>query len=152
MAISAGSTILASDIQAIKDDVDAILSGSRAVIATSESTTNTSFTALSTAGPSVTLTTGTMALVIVTARCLNDTAGGFCHMSWQVSGASSIAASDATAFTYESSSAGDQMRASAVHLTAGLTAGSNTFTAQYRVNTGTGTWSNRALIVIPLGD
>jgi hypothetical protein len=32
----------------------------------------------------------------------------------------------------------------------GLTPGSNVITAKYRVASGTGTWSQRALIVIPL--
>ena len=39
---------------------------------------------------------------------------------------------------------------SATFYVTGLTAGSNTFTAKYRVDAGTGTFANRTIVVIPL--
>ncbi len=42
------------------------------------------------------------------------------------------------------------VNAGATFLVTGLTAGSNTFTQQYKVNGGTGTFANRRLLVIPL--
>ena len=42
------------------------------------------------------------------------------------------------------------VQASATYLVSGLTAGSNTFTAKYRVDASTGTFVNRNIIVIPL--
>lgn len=152
MAVGAGETILASDIQAIKDDVDAVLTAATASVSTAESTASTSYTALATTGPAVTITTGTKALVIIEAKMRNDTAGNFCHASCAVSGATTNAANDDRAVTYESGSANDEARLSTARLFTGLTAGSNTFTLQYRVNGGTGTFSLREIIVIPFGD
>ncbi len=42
------------------------------------------------------------------------------------------------------------VQGSATFFVTGLTAGSNTFTAKYRVTGGTGTYLNRTIIVIPL--
>jgi hypothetical protein len=41
-------------------------------------------------------------------------------------------------------------RASATSVITGLTPGSNTFTAKYRITGGTGTWRDRDIVVIPL--
>jgi hypothetical protein len=68
-------------------------------------------------------------------------------MSFAVSGASTVPASDDRALVVAGN---DLVRASATSLVTGLTAGSNTFTAQYRVNQGIGTFQVRDIIVIPL--
>lgn len=151
MAISAGSTILASDIQAIKDDVDAVTSASLATVTTSETTASTSWTDLSTTGPSVTLTTGTAVLIVVSAIVSNNTAGASSYMGWAISGASTVTPSAFRALLYESSNANDVLKASYVYLQSGLTAGSNTFTAKYQVSAGTGSFERREITVIPLG-
>jgi len=41
-------------------------------------------------------------------------------------------------------------RASATSVITGLTPGSNTFTAKYRITGGTGTWRDREIVVVPL--
>ncbi len=121
-----------------------------ALVATSETTASTSYTDLATAGPAVTVTTGTVALVIVSASLANDTAGRFAFMGYAVTGASSLGAGDAIALSYESSAADDELQASWVSLRTDLTAGSNTFTAKYRAATsGTATFKNRHITVLP---
>jgi hypothetical protein len=68
-------------------------------------------------------------------------------MAFAVSGASTVAASDAQAFSNEGDKA---TQASATYVVTGLTGGSNTFTAKYRVSGNTGTFVNRSITVIPL--
>jgi hypothetical protein len=116
-------------------------------VSTSESTTSTSYTDLTTAGPAVTITTGTKALVIVSAR-LEVNTGASSYASYAVSGATTIAASDNVAVEAGTITTG-MSRAS--RLTT-LTAGSNTFTMKYRTSpTRTGTFESREIIVIDLG-
>lgn len=119
---------------------------------TSETTTSTSFTDLATAGPAVTVTTGTKALVIITANLTNNTASAYSIVGLSISGASSVSASDANALSFRQSATGGgpqdpQVTWSKIYT--GLTAGSNTFTTKYRVTAGTGTFQRRRLSVIP---
>lgn len=119
-------------------------------ITTSETTTSTSFTDLATTGPEVTTTTRTTAMVAVGGGTSNSSAGAGCYMGVAVSGASSVSSSVNRAFFAESA-ANDIVQATFVYFQSGLTAGSNTFTAEYRVGSGgTGTWRRRVLTVIPL--
>lgn len=122
-----------------------------ATVATSETGTMTAFTGTqpATAGPTVTVTTGTSALVYIYASLSNSNAGGLALMGFAISGATTVAASDAFAIQAQLDSAGQTFRIGATFLVTGLTAGSNTFTAKYRVNAGTGTFADRRLIVIP---
>lgn len=119
-----------------------------ASVLTSETTTSTSFTNLATVGPEVTVTTGPYALVVVHGSCEN-TGAGASRMAYEVSGATSIAAADnrgIAAFGV----AGAGALASGVALHTDLTPGSNTFTAKYRVASGTGTFVSRRIVVFPL--
>lgn len=119
-----------------------------AAILTSETTASTSFVNLATVGPEVTVTTGPAALVFVHGSCEN-TGSGASRMAYEVSGATSIAAADnrgISAFGV----AGAGSMATGVALHTDLTPGSNTFTAKYRVSSGTGTFVSRRLIVYPL--
>lgn len=118
----------------------------------SGTTTSTSFTATlaGTPGtnPAVTVSTGTSALVIISADISTATAipaGAF--MSFAVSGATTIAASD----TYAAKTTGTVTVGASrvIHLT-NLNAGSNVFTLQYHVTSGpTGTYANRSITVVP---
>jgi hypothetical protein len=104
---------------------------------------------------SVTLTTGTSVMVIVTARIVPPTATPY-HgwVSFAVSGASSVAASDANAVEHTRQLSATDVQASTTTILTGLTAGSNTFTMQYKSDGSgggtTATFSNRTLTVIPL--
>ena len=123
----------------------------RDYVGTSQTTSSSTFTDLTTTGPAVTVTTGTLALVIVQCVLSSDTAGAISDMGFAVSGASTVAASSTYALRYESSVANDILQASAVFLVTGLTAGSNTFTAKYRAfsGAGTSTYAERFLTVLP---
>lgn len=119
-------------------------------VSTSQTTTSTSYTDLATAGPAVTVTCGSRAIVMAQAFTSNSTQGNRSFLSVAVSGSSSVAAADDWAAIYESGNANDGSSVSTTYLFEGLTAGSNTFTMKYRANGGTGAWSLRRLTVIPL--
>jgi hypothetical protein len=125
---------------------------SSAIVATSESTTSTSYTSLTTAGPAVTVTTGTTAIVILTAQIWNTEVNRAAYMGYTVSGASTVAADDARALIHTSATASAALRASQIFFQTGLTAGSNTFTAQYKKEGGSGSanFRDRQIVVIPL--
>jgi hypothetical protein len=129
--------------------VSASPTSASATVASYQSTTSTSYTDLATAGPAVTLTTGTKALVIVTARLAND-ANVKSYASYAVSGSSTIAASDAVALIWQVVGGRYNRWSSASRLST-LTAGSNTFTMKYKVESDTAYFENREIIVIDLG-
>lgn len=118
----------------------------------SSSTTSTSFAAptAGNAGPAVTVTTGTRALVWIGAQMQNSAAGD-AAMSWAVSGASTIAAANTWDIQLSGTTAANPCQWGNVHMHEGLTAGSNTFTAQYRTSGATtATFDKRIIIVMPL--
>jgi hypothetical protein len=117
-----------------------------AAISTLQTTTSNTYTNLATVGPTVTVTTGTQAIVFVTADVTCSSSGNAALTSYAVSGATTLAASDTMGFS--GSTSGTQ--GTTVSLQTGLTPGSNTFTMQYRTGGGTGTFYNRALFVYPL--
>jgi len=120
-----------------------------ASVSTLETTTSASFTDLATGGPAVTVTTGPSALVFLTAKVLNS-AGVSSFMGHAVSGATTIAADDTNALIVDPG-VGNQVRTTVLAFRSGdLTPGSNTFTSKYRVDSGTGTFVNRRIVVIPL--
>lgn len=146
-----GGTLIrtASDVWLFVPTVSNIASGTAAV-ATNQTTTSTSYTDLATAGPAVTLTTGTKALVVVSCGLYNSAANST-YMGFAVSGATTIAAADASAIEIGGSNGTVFVAASRALMLTTLTAGSNVFTAKYRVSGGTGNFYNRAIVVIDLG-
>ena len=125
-----------------------------ATVATSQTTTSFSFTDLATVGPSVTVTTGTKALVIVSSAASADLVNRSASHGYAVSGATTVAATDTTAHKSFNNvgSPQNQDQDSFVSLLTGLTAGSNTFTSKYFVSgAGTGMFSNRQITVIDMG-
>ena len=137
---------------ALANHIDGLESASgTAIVNTSQSTASTSFVDLATAGPAVTVTTGTKALVIVGCASFGsvDTWGNY--MGFAVSGASTVAAT-----VNDSNSTGrstSRTGLSLAVLVTGLTAGSNTFTAKYRSEGGgnTSSFYFRKIIVIDMG-
>lgn len=119
-------------------------------VTTAETTTSTTYTDLATSGPAVTVTTGTKALIILTAQLFNNTVDAYALMGFAVSGASTIAADDARAFGIRSATANQALLGSRVIYYASLAAGSNTFTAKYRASAGTADFRDRQIVVIPL--
>lgn len=121
------------------------------IVNTSETTTSTTYTDLATTGPAVTCTTGPFVIIVIGARIGGNTApSNSTKMSWEISGASTRAASD----TWAAGIVGLTGTGSAYYASrwyyAGVTAGSNTITAKYAVSGGTGTFGARSLQVIPL--
>lgn len=119
-------------------------------VSTGETTASTSYADLATAGPSVTTDTGTLALVFIRCAMDNTGANNGTFMSWDVSGATSFAASDNQAINTAGLAASSRVRLGSMYLISSLTGGSNTFTAKYKVTAGTGTFLTRQIAVFPL--
>lgn len=119
---------------------------------TGETTSSTSYTDLATVGPAVTVTTGVQAWVFTSALVSNDTNSTSSSFAHAISGATSSTANDNHRGTYVRSDVTGTTgaRFTTVSLRTGLTPGSNTFTMQYKVSGGTGTFSARAIAVLPL--
>ena len=113
---------------------------------TRQTTSSTSYTALATA-TEVTVTTGTKAVVLFGCT-VDNTSGQAGYASIAVSGASSIAAADTNSVIVENTPSTSIF--GAIYFTT-LTAGSNTFAMQFRVNTGTQGFQRRTITVIDLG-
>jgi hypothetical protein len=112
----------------------------------SSTTTSTSYGNLADAvTTSVTVATGTMALVSIYCN-FNNSATNRTWMAFAVSGATTIASDDCRSID-QATAAGN--RWGATFLRDGLTPGNNTFTLQYRVTAGTGTFSVRRIAVVP---
>ena len=124
-----------------------------ASVGTSESTTSTSYTNLTTT-LSTTVTTGTKALVTITVGFQNGAianVGSFA--SFDVTGATTLAASDtyATRF-FAASSSNLLVNGSGTWVVTGLTAGSNVFTAKYKSESGVlSNFVLRTISVVNLG-
>lgn len=116
-------------------------------------TANNTYADLSTVGPTVTVTTGTMALVIISCTLFNSALNGFSGMSFEIDTGSVLAAADTHAIVYQQpSSAGSaDLQCSFSRLITGLTPGSHQFRAKYRNDAagGTSTFSRRYLTVLP---
>ena len=132
----------------------AVLNIATATVATSQTTSSTSYTDLATAGPAVTLVTGTKALVIFTCNLVQGSNNGYAYASFAISGATTQAASDAYSLMAGPATAGVQgptIRASTAQIFTGLTAGSNTFTVKYRTNINVSYFQDRNITVIDMG-
>ena len=113
-------------------------------VAGQQQTNNTAYTTLG-GGPAVTTTIGASgsALVTVTAA-ITPTAGNTAFVGFSIDAG---AASDTQSLSADTT----PLQASATYVVTGLTAGSHTFTAKYRVSGGgNAQFSNRSLIVLPL--
>jgi hypothetical protein len=124
---------------------------SRDDVATSEATLSPIYTNLTTVGPDpvVTITANGTAMVILTSGIGTGTPTDVCYMSFDLSGANTVAASDANSLA-NAPNAGVVSRSSAVYFLTGLSAGATTFTAKYRTpGTTPCTFVGRNLTVIP---
>ena len=158
LAVGANNTVLTADSSTatgLKWATPASSSPASATgyVATAQATSSTSYTNLATTGPSVTLTTGTKALVIVGCEANADGTARGTRMSFDISGATTLSASDKYAFgNYIGSATGGAIAVgSSAFLLTGLTAGSNTFTAKYKVVNSSGDFRERHITVIDMG-
>lgn len=124
-----------------------------ASVLTAETNASSSYGDLATVGPSVTVNTGTSALVVLNAQMSHSVVGGFPLMAVAVSGATTIAANDDQALGFEAGTVGQDIQTSSTFVVTGLTPGANIFTAKYRTvsGTATSTFRRRHITVIPLG-
>lgn len=113
-----------------------------------DATNSTSYIGL-TGSPSLGPATGTKALVMHGASLGNDTTGARSAVSYEISGATTVAPSDSWAVMYDESGPGRIIKASWVQVHTGLTAGTNVFTQRFRVTGGTGTFAVRNLSIMP---
>jgi hypothetical protein len=116
------------------------------IVSASQTTTSGSYVDLTTVGPAASPTTGTAAIVSLSSSIGNSSAAATL-MSFAISGATTVAASDPFAIGHDSIA---NYRLGGLFMVTGLTPGTNTFTAKYRVSGGTGTFLDRKLIVLPL--
>lgn len=144
-ATTAGSHFIASGVNAISERFT-----DGQIVLTSETTTSSPFTDLATVGPLVTVDTGPNALVLTHCQLSNDGAGS-AFAGVEVSGASSIAAALNRSINIVNSAGAVIGAGTSVWYAGGLvlTPGSNTFTMKYRVSSGTGTFADRRIIVVP---
>ena len=119
-------------------------------VGTSETTTSTSYTDLATTGPDnvQTLVSGQGCLVFMRALALNSVGGsGFqTYFSYAVSGATTLAAADASSAStsFTTSGNGNSLSSHAWFVATG--SGSHTFRMKYKVaGASTGTFSSRRL-------
>lgn len=146
LATTAGSHFVGTGVNAIAERISNTIT-----VATSETTSTTTYTNLTTVGPQVPITTGTKAIGLWSSTSGNNTSGQNSFMSVSVSGATPTqVGQDAYSLRFQSFGTNARHRASCVHMWTGLTSGSNTFTAVYKVDAGIGTWLDRELIIIPL--
>lgn len=143
-ATTAGSFFVGTGLNSISERIP----GAQRV-STSESTASTSFTNLSTVGPSVTVTTGSRALVLVSSYLFNTNINSATFVSYDISGATTRAALTGTSITLDGQPASQAMRMGTSNYETILTPGVNTFTMKYAVGSGTGTFADRNLVVIP---
>jgi hypothetical protein len=125
---------------------------SSAVVNTSDQTTSTTYADLDSTGPSVTVNC-LAAMVFISARMRNlaATDGKGAYVSVEVSGATSISASDSWMISSAGVKSGNPERMGSSHGFV-LTPGDNTFTMKYKCQTGytPAQFEQREIVVIPL--
>jgi hypothetical protein len=119
-------------------------------IGTNETTTSVNYTDLATIGPAVTTVTGNSAIIFLKAGLENTGISASSFMGFEVTGASSLAASDTSAINIAGTAQNTRFRMGSAYMLNSLTAGTNTFTAKYKVGAGTGSFNQRQLAVFPL--
>jgi hypothetical protein len=116
-------------------------------VSTAESTSSGTFAGLTTA-QAITMTTGTKVLVLLSSGMSSSNTGNLGHQSVAVSGATTRSATQEDGGT---GAIGSTVNVFTTHVYLTVTAGSNTFTMQFRSNGDTLTYRNRRMTVIDLG-
>lgn len=142
-ATTSGGYFVATGLNAIVERVWA-----SQTILTGESTSSATFVDIATAGPTVTVTTGSRALVLLSCNMLNS-GSNICLMGVDITGATTLSPSDADSMIYEPNTANLEIQGGYVNVYNSLTPGVNTFTAKYKAGAGTATFTRRRLVVLP---
>lgn len=118
-------------------------------IDTSETTSSAVFANLATVGPAVTVDTSTHCLVLTRCRMQHSVVNSALLASIARSGATTSAALDSLSITADGLRAANYVQMSSVNLFTDMTAGTNTFTMQYRTSGATATFAKRFIAAIP---
>lgn len=118
------------------------------VAAASVNTVSTAFVALA-GGPAITVTTGTRCMLVFAALFANDTLNAGALASYAISGATTTAAGDSVSIALDGITAANAVRLANANFETILTAGSNTFTMQYRATSNTATFQDRMIAALP---
>ena len=119
-------------------------------VLTAQTTTSASYVALTTAS-AVTITTGTSAIVMLSCTFHNSGNTNQNRMAFAITGATTVSASDDYATLFFNDLADfDKQSAVSIYLVTGLTAGSNTFSTQFKTQGGTMTAYNRTITVLAI--
>lgn len=121
-----------------------------ASVAASETTTSGEWVDLATPGPSVTVTTGTQALIWFSCHTSNTGTASGNNVTFEISGATEREPLYGTSLRFDGITAGNQMSYSMWDYLSDLTPGENTFTLKYRRGSGTATFGTRQIAVWPL--
>jgi hypothetical protein len=120
-------------------------------VATAQSRNVATYADLATVGPSVTVVTGTKAVVSISAAMWNETTDSAAAASFAVSGATTISAIDDRKIWLDGIAGSNKFHIGATYMVESLNPGTNTFTMKYRSGGTTIAWFEmRHLVVLPL--
>jgi hypothetical protein len=121
------------------------------IVTASETTTSTSPTDLATVTDTVTVTVGANGVVLLGLHSymFNNTSGAFTQVTFEASGANTIAASADKALRYKSANSSNDIQTGTTFRLTGLNPGATTFKMKYSVTAGTGTFANRHIWAEP---
>ena len=117
-------------------------------IGTTQTTTSVSYANLATVGPEVTVTSGAKALVIIAAGMFSTTVNAESFVSCDVTGATTTPADDVRALRHTSSTSSAQAMMSWAFVYP-MTSGSSTYRLKYHVSSGTSSFFDRRISVVP---
>lgn len=118
-------------------------------INTQQTTASTTYIALTTAGPTCSnVISDTRVLLFMTVQMNNNTANQESIAAAAISGATTAAADDNTGVDNQSASASSDVTCARI-VRHTVTPGSNTFTMQYRVTGGQGSFRRRSMVAMP---
>lgn len=147
-SFAVGEVLTAATMNLLRTSLGFLGSTTSLFVAAQVTATTTTF-ATKTGGPAVTVITGANALVIVNSTIFTNTSNDGAMLGFKVSGATTIAATQTKGQRWEGAANFTPQFASITPVA--LTAGSNTFTCQYRrLVGGTAGFTNRSITVIPL--
>jgi len=133
---------------AIKAATLTLAAPTNAVVATAQTTTSTTYTDLTTTTDTVTVTVGASGKVLVIIYANIAVTGGYAYVSYAISGANTVAATDTKALIFTLQYQQVPGGLSASFLETGLTAGSTTFKMKYRSDGNSQTFANRRITVL----
>lgn len=154
----AGAKLRASELQNMVDDIADLNTGllsilanytDTASVATNQTTSSATYVDLATAGPSVTLTsTGTRALILWRAHGSNNTANCGAISSVGISGATTLAVSDANGILWHEHTTAGLSDECSQFMLASIVPGTNTYKMFYkRAAGGTAAFERRHIFV-----